>query len=58
MMQAILRDPVKKYFLQEGNDESMMEAIALDEKTIFINNWWWCLLRSHSAPSKKRLFMY
>ena len=58
MMQAILRDPVKKYFLQEGNDESMMEAIALDEKMIFINNWWWCLLRSHSAPSKKRLFMY
>ena len=58
MMQAILRYPVKKYFLQEGNDESMMKAIALDEKTIFINNWWWCLLRSHSAPSKKRLFMY
>ena len=41
MMQAILRDPVKKYFLQEGNDESMMEAIALDEKTIFINNRCW-----------------
>ena len=38
MMQAILRDPAKKYFLQEGNDESMMEAIALDEEMIFINN--------------------
>ena len=23
MMQAILRDPAKKYFLQEGNDESV-----------------------------------
>ena len=37
-MQAILRDPAKKYFLQEGNKESMMEAIALDEKMILINN--------------------
>ena len=37
-MQAILRDHAKKYFLQEGNNESMMEAIALDEEMIFINN--------------------
>ena len=41
MMQAILRDPAKKYFLQEGINESMVEGIALDEKTIFINNWCW-----------------
>ena len=38
MMQAIPRDPAKKYFPQEGNDESMMEATDLNEKMTFINN--------------------